>query len=132
MQQAPLLEQLDWFFTTVDWTISFPDTLVLPLAKITSNHIPCKISIGTSIPRSNIFRFENYWPDHPGFFEVVQAAWAKPAPRLDIAATISAKFKSLRYDLEYWSKKISNLSMLIDRSNKVIYYMDSLEECSPY
>jgi hypothetical protein len=36
MQQNPLLEQLDWFFTSVNWTHSFPNTLVLPLAKITS------------------------------------------------------------------------------------------------
>ena len=55
MQHSPLLEQLDWFFTSVPWTTSFPDTLVLPLARTTSDHIPCKISVGTSIPRSAIF-----------------------------------------------------------------------------
>jgi len=33
MQQSPLLEQLDWFFTTVNWTTTFPNTLALPLAK---------------------------------------------------------------------------------------------------
>jgi hypothetical protein len=51
MQQTPLLEQLDWFFTTVNWTTTFPNTLALPLAKTTSDHVPCKVSIGTSIPR---------------------------------------------------------------------------------
>jgi endonuclease/exonuclease/phosphatase family metal-dependent hydrolase len=50
MQLEPLLEQLDWFFT-----IDFPNTEVLPMAKITSDHIPCKIVISTSIPRANIF-----------------------------------------------------------------------------
>lgn len=93
MQQTPLLEQLDWFFTTVEWTTSFPDTLALPLAKTTSDHIPCKISIGTTIPKSNIFRFENYWPEHPGFFDVVQAAWSKPVRRRDTASTLSANSK---------------------------------------
>jgi hypothetical protein len=67
MQQNPLLEQLDWFFTSVNWTLAFPNTMVLPLAKVTSDHIPCKIVIGTSIPKSNIFSFENVWPEHPGF-----------------------------------------------------------------
>lgn len=74
MQQHPLLEQLDWFFT-VDWTIDYRNTLVLPLAKPISDHIPCKVVIGTSIPRSNIFRFENLWPKHPGFMDTVLASW---------------------------------------------------------
>ena len=122
-------EQLDWFFTSVDWTLSFLDTLVLPMAKISSDHIPCKVSIGTSIPKTNIFRFENYWPEHPGFIEVVQGAWDKPTHKQDIAAIISAKLKGLRYDLKHWSKRISNLTVLIDKCNKVIFYMDCLEDC---
>lgn len=60
MQQDPLLEQLDWFFTSVNWTVEYPDSEVVPLAKITSDHIPCKVSIGTRIPRSSIFRFEKF------------------------------------------------------------------------
>ena len=129
MQQSPLLEQFDWFFTSVNWSNTFPNTLALPLARTTSDHIPCKVSIGTSIPRSNIFCFENFWPEHPGFFEIVQAAWSKPTRRTDSALTLSTKFKRLRYDLKYWSKKLSNLAMLIEKCNKMIFYMDSLEEC---
>jgi len=60
MQSDPLLEQLDWFFTSPNWTLDFPNTKVLPLAKITSDHIPCKIIISTQIPRSKVFRFENF------------------------------------------------------------------------
>ena len=67
--------------------------------------------------------------EHPGFFEVVQAAWSKPINRTDIASVLSAKFKALSYDLKYWSKKLSNLSLLIDKCNKIIFFMDCLEEC---
>jgi len=42
---------------------------------------------------------------------------------------LSAKFKCLLYDLKYWSRKLSNLAMLIEKCNKVIFFMDSLEEC---
>ena len=101
MQQSPLLEQLDWFFTSVSWTNAFSNTLALPLARNTSDHIPCKVSIETSIPRSNIFRFENFWPEHPCFFEVVQAAWSKPIHKSDTASMLSAKFNCLCYDLKY-------------------------------
>ena len=30
MQDTPLLEQLDWFFTSVDWISDYPLTEVLP------------------------------------------------------------------------------------------------------
>ena len=32
VQSQPLLEQIDWFFTSVAWTSDHPNTLVLPLA----------------------------------------------------------------------------------------------------
>jgi hypothetical protein len=55
MQSDPLLVQLDWCFTSANWTTSFPNTLLIPLAKTTSDHIPCVAYIGTSIPNACIF-----------------------------------------------------------------------------
>lgn len=78
MQDSPLLEQVDWFFTSVAWTSQYPFTLILPLAKITSDHLPCKIQIGTSIPKANIFRFENFWFNHPDYYEQICNAWISP------------------------------------------------------
>jgi len=60
MQDDPLLEQIDWVFTSANWISVYPDTLLLPLARSTSDHIPCKIQIGTNIPKAQVFRFENY------------------------------------------------------------------------
>lgn len=31
MQQSPLLERLDWVFCSASWTLSFPNTTVVPL-----------------------------------------------------------------------------------------------------
>jgi hypothetical protein len=50
MQQDPLLEQLDWFLTSLHWTNVYPKTMVKPLGKPVSDHIPCVISIETKIP----------------------------------------------------------------------------------
>ena len=99
MQANPLLEQLDWFFTSPNWTLNFPMTEVLPLAKITSDHISCKIAINTKIPRANIFRFESFWVEHEGFFETVQSSWASTS-NTNPERNISGKFKRLRADLK--------------------------------
>ena len=61
MQGQPSLEQLDWFFTSCEWTLKYPNTMVHPLAKPTSDHVPCVVSISTSIPKAQVFRFENHW-----------------------------------------------------------------------
>ena len=73
MQDNPLLEQLDWFFTSVDWISDYPMTEVLPLAKTAFDHVPCVVTIKTSIPMSNLFRFENYWLELEGFMDCVDS-----------------------------------------------------------
>lgn len=71
MQDDPLLVKLDWVFTSAFWTVSYPATHVQPLSRPTSDHIPYVIHIGSNIPKSILFRFENYWAEHPGFLENV-------------------------------------------------------------
>jgi hypothetical protein len=127
MQSSPLLEQLDWVFTSPSWTSQFPLTMVLPLAKTTSDHLPCKIQIVTNIPKANIFRFENYWLSHPSCFELIKIAWSTPTiGTLDSARNISAKLKLLRRMLKLWARNLSNLSNLIGNYNMTIAFFISL------
>lgn len=59
-QPSPLLERLDWFFTSGSWTTEFPNTMAQALSRGTSDHSPCLITASTNIPRPHVFRFENY------------------------------------------------------------------------
>jgi len=95
-QPSPLLERLDWFFTSAIWTVSYPNTFASPLVNETSDHVPCIISISTVIPKKSIFRFENYWMEHQDFLPLVQQAWSTPTHENDAAKIITAKFKNLR------------------------------------
>ena len=61
MQTPPLLEKLDWVFTSSSWNISFPTTSARALDMVPSDHTPYIVSISTVIPKSKVFRFENYW-----------------------------------------------------------------------
>ena len=64
MQPSPLLQKLDWVFTSNSWTISYPYTTLKALDMTPSDHCPCVVSISTTIPRTKVFRFENYWLEH--------------------------------------------------------------------
>jgi hypothetical protein len=95
-QISPLLERLDWFFTSANWTLSYPSTFAYSLVMETSDHVPCVISISTSIPKRSRFQFENYWMEHRDFLEVVQNGWVAPPHITDAAKIVTAKFKNLR------------------------------------
>jgi hypothetical protein len=68
MQQNHFPVELDWFFTTPNWTTVYPNTLVHPLSKSTSDHVPYVVTINIVIPQANIFRFENYWVEQQVFY----------------------------------------------------------------
>ena len=118
MQNAPLLEKLDWVFSSESWTTSYPNTLVIPLARPISDHIP----------KSSLFRFENFWLQHHDFMEVMENIWEQDVQEQDSAKRITAKFKRLRKGLKFWSKEKSQLAQSIKDANSVILFFDSIEE----
>ena len=127
MQENPLLEQLDWFFTSLHWTLTYPNTLVKPLFKPVSDHTPCVVSTETKIPRAKLFRFESYWLLHPGFMDVVKKVWEWPVNSSNAATVPCRKFKRLCQELKVWSKNISRLSVAIENTNKILTELDDLE-----
>lgn len=128
MQQNPLLEQLDWHFTSLNWSQSFPNTTVMPLGKPVSDHAPCYVSIDSSIPKTKVFRFEDFWICHPGFFEIVEKSWNKYCFAPNSAALLCKKLKNLRYALKHWSRGISRLTILVENSNRALLELDGIEE----
>ena len=128
MQRFPLLERLDWFFTSISWTISYPNSYVTPLSMETSDHVPCVISISTKIPRKSIFRFENYWMHHESFLPVVQQNWVAPVHLTDPALILSAKFKNVRRALKIWKLSLPNLKQTIANIKMVLSFVTLIEE----
>ena len=87
------------------------------------------VSIDTKIPKSKVFRFENFWVEMPGFMECVKKSWEAPVfSDLSASTVLTRKFKRLRYDLKVWSKNLSYLKKLTVDCRKVILYFDKLEE----
>jgi hypothetical protein len=100
MQHNPLLERLDWVFTSTTWTYEFPNTLSFPLSRLGSDHIPIHVQIGTYIPRANLFRFENYWINFVRFLDTVKINWDSSAYKSDSGFMLNGKFMKLRYGLK--------------------------------
>lgn len=107
---------------------TFPDTTSLPLARPISDHLPCMIKVGTSIPKAKVFRFDNYWLSHSSFRDVVINAWNIPVGFTNSAKKINAKFKNLRRALKKWAQSLSCLKPQIVALNEYIFLFDSFKE----
>jgi hypothetical protein len=127
-QQDPLLERLDWFFSSSSWVSYLPNTWASALSRDTSDHMSCLVTASTKVPKPNVFRFENYWLQHHQFSDIFQAAWNLPSNHSDKAKKISSKFKILRRILKAWKNQLPNLVKTIQNCKEVILFLDTLEE----
>lgn len=126
--ENPLLQLLDWFFTSTSWAIKYPGTFVNTLSRDTSDHVPCLKHIKTNIPRAQCFRFENFWMEHHDFQQVMQQAWTVAAPQTDPAKVIVSKLKNSRKVVREWRKNLPGLANTIANSKQILMLMDTLEE----
>ena len=127
MQQEPLLEHIDWCFTSSNWITQYPNTL-LPMSKPTSDHIPCMLQIDTLIPKTDVFKFENFWVEQPDFLDLVKNNWNSDVRATNSVTKVTAKLKLLRKVLKKWSKGTSKINKLIQQCNEVLNVLDKLEE----
>jgi hypothetical protein len=86
------------------------------------------VQVQTSIPKAQVFRFENFWIDQPGFIEVVQAVWQSEVQATNSVTWLSAKFKLLRKVLKRWARGLSRLKEQIKTCSETLLIMDKLEE----
>jgi hypothetical protein len=52
------------------------------------------IQATTKIPKSQVFRFENYWLEHEQFPLIAQHGWNLPCALTDKARIVGANFKN--------------------------------------
>lgn len=96
-RSTPTLERLDQVFINLAWDETLPSTILSSLTRSTSDHVPLKIKISTFIPKSRLFRFENYWVQSAHFQEVIASAWRCHTDNSEPAAVLFAKLKETRF-----------------------------------
>lgn len=98
------------------------------MARTALDHVPCVVTMTTSIPKAHVFCFENYWVNLPGFIDCVTESWGQYTGRTSAAEVNSAKFKALRYALKNWHTNLCTIKRLIADCNMVILFFDDLEQ----
>ena len=76
-QANPIQSVLDWVFVSAQWEVMFPLCSLKEGTRIGSDHNPLLFSSRDDAPppRTHRFRFEAFWLEQPGFFEMVRDRW---------------------------------------------------------
>ncbi|CAN6227661.1 unnamed protein product [Urochloa humidicola] len=106
---------------------AFPSSTLTSLPKPTSNHTPILLKVSTTIPKPNLFRFENAWLKHNDFLLAVLPAWHEVAPQ-GAAARLMGSLKAVRCALKGWARRKRAPPSLHLNCKFVIYLLDVLEE----
>jgi exonuclease III len=93
---SPTLERIDRAFINTDWDSLLPNTILSSLTHSTSDHVPLKIQISTSVPKSPLYRFENSWIQQPAFLSIVSTAWNLHYSPPDPASSLVIRLKRSR------------------------------------
>ncbi|CAN6175355.1 unnamed protein product [Urochloa humidicola] len=106
---------------------AFPNSTLTSLPKPTSDHTPILLKISTTIPKPNLFRFENAWLKHDDFLPAVLPAWHTVAPQ-GATAKLVRSLKAVRCASKSWARRKRAPPSIHLNCKFVIYLLDVLEE----
>jgi hypothetical protein len=127
-QREPLLQRLDWFFISQEWSVFYPDTHARTLSRDFSDHVPCLISFRSKVLRPKIFRFGNFWLHFEEFMTVFQHSWTAQPTLADKAKNLTTKFKYTRKILKDWQRSLPNIDKTVRQIKLLIEFIDFIEE----
>ena len=128
----PTLVRLDRFFCTASWEALFRPCAVHALSSSSSDHCPLLLADIQAPPRRARFRFESFWPRHPGFHETVLSAWNQPLHCTNPLRRLRIKFCRTARALKQWSKSLfSDARFQLHLAEAVVFHFDVAQESRP-
>jgi hypothetical protein len=127
-RDAPTLSRLDRVLANNAQCSAFPDTSLTSLPRPTSDHTPLLLTLGTNIPKSPVFRFENAWLHNPFFLPAVLPAWSVSCPQADAPGQLASCLKATRAAAKVWSRRNRVSPALIQKCKFLILLFDTLDE----
>ncbi|XP_062075850.1 uncharacterized protein LOC133779975 [Humulus lupulus] len=101
---ARIYSKIDHVFMNEDWLDTFPHSTAVFRWEVVSDHCSCVVTI---LPMEKVdiklFRFYNFWTDHPGFKEVVMSSWRVPIKATGLRA-IYLKTMKLKHRLKKFNR----------------------------
>ncbi|CAN6218601.1 unnamed protein product [Urochloa humidicola] len=124
----PVLARLDRVFVNNEQCAAFPNSTLTSLVRTTSDHTPILASLATTIPKSNLFRFENAWLRNATFLPSVLPSWHDAPPHVNAAGRLAGHLKSTRASAKVWARRYRAPPALIPNCKFIIFLLDFYED----
>ncbi|KAJ1275668.1 hypothetical protein BS78_05G153400 [Paspalum vaginatum] len=128
MRESPTLARLDRAFINNEYSTAYPSANLTSTTRTTSDHKPLLVSFSSTVPKSNIFRFENAWLKNTSFLPAVLPVWHGCSTSRDAAGSLAGKLKAVRAAAKRWAKQWRAPPCIIPNCKFLILLLDSLEE----
>jgi hypothetical protein len=124
-QDSPTMSRIDAFFSNEAWDLTHDDHVLHALSSSLSDHCPLLLASCHGPKKPHSFRFEEFWVDIPGFFDVVNKAWAEPTFHSEPYHILHTKLTLTGKLNMVWSKGLfSNAKIQLHMALQVIYHLD--------
>jgi exonuclease III len=127
-RRPPVLARLDRAFFNNAMNYTFPNSFLTSHHHSRSDHTPIVLTLSTTIPKPQTFRFENAWLLHNDFLPVALHAWHSVPVAGDAAGVVVASLKAVRREAKVWSRSKKTPPFLYFNCNFLILLYDYFEE----
>lgn len=125
----PTLCSIDKVFCNSAWETLHPGFMLTTASTSLSDHCPLVLANADAPIRQARFRFENFWPRFPHFFDIVQHAWDRPVNHDCPYIRIKRKMQRVAKDLKIWSRTLfGGVRQQFHIANEVILRLDVAQE----
>lgn len=130
LARGPTLLRLDRAFINQAWNDYLPNSSLSSLTRHASDHVPLLVTISTTVPRPNCFRYESAWSLRPEFKTLIRSVCSQPLPQagMDPGQRIVAKHKRCLLESKKWHKRSKPAAMRARDCRAIIIVVDLLEE----
>lgn len=124
----PILSRIDRVFINNALSLAYPIASLSPLPRPTSDHTPIISTLSTSILKSPIFCFENFWLQNQNFLPSVLNAWSCGDHVVDATGRLTGCLKATSSVAKVWAQRIRAPPSLIPNCKFLIMLFDYFEE----
>lgn len=115
------LSRIDRVFCNEPWDLQFDDHVLHALTSSHSDHCPLLLAQQSGPRKPTPFKFENFWPRLPGFYEVVAQEWSKATAHTKPFHRLGHKLHKTAQALRLWSRlHVSDAQLKIHMAQEVI------------
>lgn len=116
---------IDRAFCTVDWEVMLPSCELRAESSASSDHSPLLLVGDVTRRLYKGFKFECFWPQLPGYLDVVSESWNQPTGVHNAYLNLHIKLQRTAKRLKQWARtKIGTNKMLMVAARKLIQVLD--------